>query len=127
MKLEEVIRILEAESHQSDELDILLLALRKHKSVRVGMFAEKVRSMRMPKVDPQRAVEKLNRVFQDTNSFDEYLNKMSSDRDYTKAILIQIFRSLFPRVKAPAQSSTKAKIIQKLREQRIRAENYATA
>jgi len=127
MKISELITILEAPNANHIEIESLIGALRKFEDRPVKMFTEKVRKMKFPKVDPEKAAAALTEVFQNSLAFEEKLKEMQSSRDYTKPVFQLVFEKLFPSSKPPSKSIKRADLIEKIRKERRREENWATA
>lgn len=83
--------------------------------------------MKVPKVDPNAVVQELKILFRNSLAFEQRIQEMQSDRDYTKAVFMTVFTKLFPSSRPPAASIKKADLVDRIRRERRRAENLATA
>ncbi|MEL6824626.1 MAG: hypothetical protein AAGL97_11465 [Pseudomonadota bacterium] len=55
-------------------------------------------------MDPSAVVEELKALFRNSLAFAQRIQEMQRDRDYTKAVFITVFKSLFPSMRPPAAS-----------------------
>jgi len=60
--------------------------------------------VKVPQVDPSAVVEELKALFRNSLAFAQRIQEMQRDRDYTKAVFITVFKSLFPSMRPPAAS-----------------------
>lgn len=127
MKLNEIADILRRLPAGDEDMSRFIRLLEKFGDTPVSTFTEKASRMRMPKVNAIDAANSLKPYIDSSVRFEETISKMEADKDYTKPVFISIFKTLFPESKPPTESLNRAKLIERIRRERRRQENQATA
>lgn len=79
------------------------------------------------KIDPVAAAKRLRAHFRDSNAFEACLAEIRADRAYTKAVLMEIFKNLFPKRRPPPDTIKRGELIDRIGRQRRRDEDVAAA
>lgn len=127
MKTSEFTDYLKAQSNPNDDVQKFIGALERFNQLPLSLVTDKLAKMKVPKVDPSAVVNELKSLFRNSLAFEQRIQEMQRDRDYTKAVFMTVFKSLFPSMRPPAASIKKADLVDRIRRERRRAENLATA
>lgn len=127
MKTSEFTDYIKAHSNPDEDVQKFIAALEKFNQLPLSLVTDKLSKMKVPKVDPCAVVDELKSLFRNSLAFEQRIQEMQRDRDYTKAVFLTVFQSLFPSIRPPAASIKKADLVDRIRRERRRAENLATA
>lgn len=127
MKTSEFTEYLKAQSPPNEDVQKFIGALERFNQLPLSLVTDKLAKMKVPKVDPSAVVDELKSLFRNSLAFEQRIQEMQRDRDYTKAVFMTVFKSLFPSMRPPAASMKKADLVDRIRRERRRAENLATA
>lgn len=127
MKTREFTDYLKAQSNPNEDVQKFIGALERFNQLPLSLVTDKLAKMKVPKVDPSAVVNELKSLFRNSLAFEQRIQEMQRDRDYTKAVFMTVFKSLFPSMRPPAASIKKADLVDRIRRERRRAENLATA
>lgn len=127
MKTSEFTEYLKAQSTPNGDVQKFIGALERFNQLPLSLVTDKLAKMKVPKVDPSAVVDELKSLFRNSLAFEQRIQEMQRDRDYTKAVFMTVFKSLFPSMRPPAASIKKADLVDRIRRERRRAENLATA
>jgi hypothetical protein len=126
MKVSELVTLIDAHIAGEPDVEMLVQSLRKFSDFDVSFVTEKLKTMKVPKVRPAEAAKELSSQFQDSRVFETRLSEMETSRDYTKAVFLHIYQSLFPNAGRLPKSIKRADLVERIRKQRRRDENLAT-
>jgi len=127
MKTSEFTGYLKAQSNPNEDVQKFIGALERFNQLPLSLVTDKLAKMKVPKVDPSAVVDELKSLFRNSLAFEQRIQEMQRDRDYTKAVFMTVFKSLFPSMRPPVASIKKADLVDRIRRERRRAENLATA
>ena len=79
------------------------------------------------KIDPVVVAKRLKAHFRNSDAFEKCLSDIRADRAYTKAVLMEIFKALFPKRRPPPDTIKRGELIDRIGRQRRRDEDVAAA